>query len=324
MEERVMEFADKAIEFYVQNRLKIDSYAKHMVLPQKTEYISIEKYKDDLEKCVKATHDLEEFCSISDAGKRYFNVIYRDRFAREGKPDWVKTVDEEYSYFLSNRESLVVEFAKRREEKELFETMKEQIQEAMLKLIMQNQGILQDDICELLPDYPEQFVIDVLMSFVEEKIVTRKKFDSTYELYATYEINKDKHLLHIPSKLYYETVKEWIYDDAKFYLEQEGYMYQPNCDYARYSHLMPLIWGQQHSDAIDESGLEKLYILLASILWEIENNVVETFDCMAALQSFRDFKTGKYNYLIEEDDFYELKYDFDKVYKYLSDNGFLV
>lgn len=323
MEGSVVEFEDKVIEFYVQNRLKIDSYQKQMVLPQKSDYISIEKYKEDLEKCVKATHDLEEFCSVSDAGKYYFNVIYRNRFIDKGQSDWVKTVDEEYSYLLANRESLVLEFEKRREEKALFETMKEQIQEALLNLIEQNQGILQDDICELLPGYPEQFVIDVLMSFVEEKIITRKKTDSTYELYATYEINKEKHLLHIPSELYYETVKEWIYDDIKFYLEQEGYMYQPNCDDARYSHLMPLIWGQQHSDAIDESGLEKLYVLLASILWEIQNNAVETFDCMAALQSFRDFKTGKYNYLIEEDDFYVLKYDFDRVYEYLSNNGFL-
>ena len=318
-----MEFADKAIEFYVQNQIKINEYQKQMVLPQKSDYISIEKYKEDLEKCIKSTHDLEEFCSVSDAGKSYFGQIWCNRFIQNGKHDWVKTVEEEYSYLLVNYESLVLEFEKRREEKALFETMKEQIQESLLNLIEQNQGILQDNICDFLPDYPEQFVIDVLMCFVEEKIVTRKKSGDTYELYATYEINKVKHLLHIPSELYYEAVKEWIYDDVKFYLEQEGYMYQPNGDDAGYAHLMPLIWGQQHRDEIDEGGLEKLYIFIASILWEIENNAVETFDCMAALQCFKDFKTGKYNYLVEFDDFYVLKYDFDKVYEYLADNGFL-
>ena len=174
-----------------------------------------------------------------------------------------------------------------------------------------------------MSNYPKQIVVDVLMSLVKEKTISRHKLGNTYELYLTSEISDVKHLLEIPSHMTYEMLKEWIYDDVKYYKEEEGYMYKPDGDDEDYAHLMPLIWGQQHRDEIDENGMDKFYILLASILWEIENDEVEEADCMFALPTFVDFYTGKYDYLVAKNELVKVKQDFDKVYGYLLENKFI-
>lgn len=316
-----MELTKKAMDFYLQNRLKIAHYEKQMVLPKECDFTTIEKYKIAFEKCVNATHALEKFCSLSAEGKSYFKQMWQNCFNSAGKFDWVKMVDKAYADFLKNYDAIALSIKTRESEQELFETLKIEIKDALLNLIGTNQGILQKDIYKLLSDFSKQFVIDVLMSLVKENIIKRNKVGNTYELYLTCE-NNTQHLLRIPSKMTYEMLKEWIYYDVEFYKQQQGYMYQPDGNDETCAHLMPLIWGQQHRDEIDEGGMQKFYILLASILWEIENNAVEESDCMYALQIFMDFNTGKYDCLVENEELNLVKCDFNKVYNYLLENGF--
>ena len=318
-----MKLTEQAMDFSLKNRLKIKHLEKQMVLPKESDYSTIEAYKTSFEKCVKATHDLEEFCSVSAEGKSYFNAMWRHCFNSSGKFDWVKMVDKEYSNFLKNYDSIAISIKNRQNEKELFEKLKTPIKEELLNLILNNQGILQKNVFKLLSDYPKQFVIDVLMSIVKEKTISRHKVGNTYELYLTSEMPDVKHLLEIPSHMTYEMLKEWIYDDVKYYKEEEGYMYQPDGDDEDYAHLMPLIWGQQHRDEIDENGMDKFYILLASILWEIENDEVEERDCLFALATFVDFYTGKYNYLIDKEELDLINQDFNKVYNYLVEKEYI-
>ena len=66
--------------------------------------------------------------------------------------------------------------------------------------------------------------------------------------------------------------------------------------------------------------MNKFYILLASILWEIENDEIEESDFLFASQAFIDFNTGNYDYLIAKNERLTVKQDFNKVYEYLVAN----
>ena len=70
-------------------------------------------------------------------------------------------------------------------------------------------------------------------------------------------------------------------------------------------------------DIMLEFGMEKFYFILAGILWQIENNVVDPELAYEAYLDLEDFNTNKYDSLILKSELKIVKQDAKKVYDYI-------
>ena len=83
---------------------------------------------------------------------------------------------------------------------------------------------------------------------------------------------------------------------------------------------MATIWFEQYSDDMEIAGLTRLYILIISILYEIEIQNVDEIDAELAYIDLRKFNTGKYDDLIDKEDLLMVKRDAQTVCNYLKEH----
>ena len=123
-----------------------------------------------------------------------------------------------------------------------------------------------------------------------------------------------KTLQRIKSKFGYQFLKQEIHEDIEWY--KENNMYEENDEFS----FMATIWFEQYSDDMEIAGLTRLYILIISILYEIEIQNVDEIDAELAYIDLRKFNTGKYDDLIDKEDLLMVKRDAQTVCNYLKEH----
>ena len=126
-------------------------------------------------------------------------------------------------------------------------------------------------------------------------------------------------LRKIPSVWDYKAFKELIVEDIEWY--EENGLYNPEDEDLQNISFMQFIWLEQYDDFIQEGGLTRLYMHLASLMYEIEHDTVDQRDAHFAFIDLQDFMTGNFDDLVKPNERDEVKADAKKVCDYIVQNN---
>lgn len=122
-------------------------------------------------------------------------------------------------------------------------------------------------------------------------------------------------LRRIPSIWDYGEFKQNISEDIEWY--EENGLYDPEDEDLQNISFMQFIWLEQYDTFIQEGGLTRLYMHLASIIHEIEQGEVDQRDAHFAFMDLEDFMTGNFDDLVKPHEREEVKADVKRVHDYI-------
>lgn len=134
------------------------------------------------EKTIKLLNDFKNYClSKGKGGQKYFEDMWEH--CHNSKNPNFKFIDKLYSELndLKNNKEFYIKQSREHEEINAF---KKTVDNELINLISQNQGILQKDIYKYFEPHFKDSIQSSLYFMAKNKKITREKFKNTYKLYT--------------------------------------------------------------------------------------------------------------------------------------------